>query len=425
MTALLMIGSIVLLVAVLGAVAWGARRWQLHPEVARKTIHVGLGLYCLTLPALFDRTGPVLGICGMAVILLLAARAAKQRHAGLGAGLHGVARESYGELLFAISVALLFVFGHRNLVTYLVPLAILTLSDAAAALVGIRYGHARFRVEEGVKSLEGAAIFLLTAWIITMSLLLDFSEAPRLNVIVLGGLIALYGTLVEAQSWRGWDNFFVPMAIHMVLSNNLEAPPSLLLEGAGIGIAGLAAMLLLRRRLGLDAHAAGFMATVLATIGMASSTWNVVVPALALGCHLLARDPDDGLRPYPHLRLALVMVLLAFAWYLFGVLTPYPTVYAFNVSFAALGLALLGSRGRIWLALAMVPVFWVAVAARWLLQAPAPPFDAANMEMRLCILLLAAAVPSAARRLSWRIAGEGLGLLALAAGGATLRSLLW
>ena len=425
MTAILMIGSILLLVAMLGGVAWIARRWRLHPEVARKTIHVGLGLYCLTLPALFDRPGPVVGICGMAVVLLLAVRAAKQRNAGLGAGLHGVARESYGELLFAVSVALLFVFGHRNIVTYLVPLAILTLSDAAAALVGIRYGHARFRVEEGVKSLEGAAIFLLTAWIITMSLLLAFSDAPRLNVIVLGGLIALYGTLVEASSWRGWDNFFLPMAIHMVLSNNLDAPPWLLLEGAGIGTAGLAAMILLRKRLGLDAHAAGFMATVLATIGMASSIWNVIVPTLALSCHLLAREPEADRRPYPHLRLSLVMVLLAFAWYLFGVLTSYPTAYAFNVSFGAFGLALLANRGRLWLALTLVPVFWVAITVRSLFQTVYPPPDLANLEWRLVILMAAALLPAAARSLSWPIAGEGLGLLALAAGGATFRYLLW
>ena len=425
MTAILMIGSIVLLVAMLSGVAWFARRWQLHPEIARKTIHVGLGLYCLTLPALFDRPGPVLGICGMAVVLLLAVRAAKQRHAGLGAGLHGVARESYGELLFAVSVALLFVFGQGNLVTYLVPLAILTLSDAAAALVGVRYGHARFRVEEGVKSVEGAAIFLMTAWIITMCLLLGFSDAPRLNVIVLGGLIALYGTLVEASSWRGWDNFFLPMAIYMVLSHNLDAPPSLLLEGAAVGTAGLAAMILLRKRLGLDAHAAGFMATVLATIGMASSTWNVIVPALALGCHLVAREPDVERRPYPHLRLSLVMVLLAFAWYLFGVLTPYPTVYAFNVSFGAFGVALLASRGRLRLALALVPVFWVAVAMRSLFQTAYPPADLANMEWRLIVLTAAAVLPAAALSLSWPIAGEGIGLLALAAGGTTFRFLLW
>jgi dolichol kinase len=418
-------GSVLLLVAMLGAATWLARRADLHPEVARKMIHVGLGLYCMTFPAMFDEPAPVLEICGAALIILLGVRVAKARGTGLAGGLHGVARHSYGEILFAVSVALLFVLGHTEPVTYLVPLAILTLSDAAAAVVGVRYGRAHFRVAESYKTVEGAVIFFLTAWIITMILLLAFSSAPRLNVIVFGCLIALYGTLVEASSWDGWDNFFLPMAIFAVLQNNLEAPPTLLLEGAAIGAAALAATLLVRAFLGLDAHAAAFMATVLATIGMASSTWNVIVPALALACHLAVERSEKSLRSPPHLRLSLVMVLLAFTWYLVPHVTPYPTIGSFNLCFAAFGVALVAGRGRFLVALTLVPVFLGAMAIRPVLTADTALLNTPTLKLRVTVLLLAAILPAAARFVGRSLSYEGLGLAALGAGAVGLGFVVW
>jgi phytol kinase len=423
MSALLVALSLLLMVGLLASAALLSRRFGLHPEIARKAIHIGLGLYCLSFPLLFHRPGPVIVLCASAVMLMLVLRASRHRHSSLGAGLHGVARESYGELLFAISVALIFTLGHRQLVTYLLPIAILTLSDAAAALVGVRYGRMKFRIEGGYKSLEGAVIFLLTAWIISMCLLLIYSDASRLSVIVLGGLIAVYGTLMEGASWRGWDNFFLPVAIYLVLVHALGVPSVVLLETASISLVCWGAVLLAGPHLGLDRHAATFLTAVIATIGMVSSSWNIVLPITALLCHLASRDASHEVFS-SHLRFGLVLTILALAWYLIGALTTVPILYAFNTSFAALALGLLAVRGRTYAALAMLPGCWILIEARSLVGPGVTPTDVGSQLRLLGILILAVAAGVLGQRLRRPPPCEAVGAMSFAAGMAMLASVL-
>jgi phytol kinase len=423
MTVLLIALSLLLMIGLLATTAVITRRLGLHPEAARKTIHVGLGLYCLSFPLLFDRPGPVIVLCACAVILMLAVRGSRHRDSGLGAGLHGVARESYGELLFAVSVALVFTLGHRQLITYLLPIAILTLSDAAAALVGVRYGRVQFRIDGGYKSLEGAVIFLLTAWIISMCLLLMYSDASRLSVIVLGGLIAVYGTLVEGASWRGWDNFFLPIAIHTVLVHALGVPSAVLLESATISLACWGSVLLAGPHLGLDRHAATFLTAVIATIGMVSSPWNIVLPITALLGHVASRDGSRETFT-PHLRFGLVLMMLALAWYLIGELTSLPILYAFNTSFGALALGLLAARGRTYTALLMLPVCWILIEARSLVGPGLTPTDASSELRLLAVLAVALAAGAVGHRLRRPPPCEGVGVISFAAGATMLAAVL-
>jgi phytol kinase len=411
--------SLLLLFGLLGVAAYFGRLLGWHPEVTRKTVHVGLGLYCLTFPMLFDRAWPVILICAAALLLLFGLRMVRDRRAGLGAALHCVGRESYGELLFAVSVALVFTLGHWQPVTYLVPIAILTLSDAAAALVGVRYGRLQYRVEGGYKSIEGAVTFMLTAWIIAMCLLLLGSDASRLSVIVLGCLIAAYGTLVEGASWRGWDNFFLPVAIHTVLVHALYVPVPLLATGAAVSLSCWAAVLLIGPRLGLDRHAATFLTAVIATIGMVSSPWNIGLPMVALLGHLFSRSAATE-NSAPTLRIALVLMMLALAWYLVGRFTAFPILYGFNTSFAALAVGLLAVRGRMYAALAVLPVCWLLIEARSRVGPGWIPTDVGSQLRLLGVLTAVLALGALSHRLRRPAPCEGLGILSFAAGVALL-----
>jgi hypothetical protein len=48
-------------------------------------------------------------------------------------------------------------------------------------------------------------------------------------VIVLSFLIAGFCALVEADSWRGLDNLFVPIGAHLLLARHLGTDPIALL----------------------------------------------------------------------------------------------------------------------------------------------------------------------------------------------------
>jgi len=56
--------------------------------------------------------------------------------------------------LLALAVGTAFFLADGNAILYMLPIATLTLADAAAALTGSHYGRKFFTIEEGQKSIE-------------------------------------------------------------------------------------------------------------------------------------------------------------------------------------------------------------------------------------------------------------------------------
>lgn len=193
------------------------RRWRMHPELARKLFHVGGGLAGLSLPWLFTEVWPVLAITASLTAALIAMRRVRQLRTGLGRVLGGIERFSLGELCFPVSVCTVYLACHEEILLYSVPILILTFADAGAALVGIRYGSLHYRTLDGVKTIEGSAAFFLLAFLSAyLPILLWAGEggaAPFLIALTVGVLI----TVVEAVSWAGLDNLFVPVSSFLLL----------------------------------------------------------------------------------------------------------------------------------------------------------------------------------------------------------------
>ena len=104
----LIIASIALLLGIMAAVRALARRYGWSPELQRKCIHIATGLYALTLPLTFSATWPVLVLAAVSLAVMLILRLPRFAREGLGSTLHGVERESYGELLLVLAVGFLF-----------------------------------------------------------------------------------------------------------------------------------------------------------------------------------------------------------------------------------------------------------------------------------------------------------------------------
>lgn len=384
--------SLGLLLGLLGLVGALARHQGWDAEWARKAIHISLGLYCLSFPWLFDGPGPVVLVCGLALAALTAIRLNRALRDGLGHGLLGVARHSYGEMLFAAAVAVTFAltFGlHPGpKVAYLLPIAILTLSDAAAALVGSHYGRQRFRVADGGKSWEGVAIFFLTAWVLAMILLLLASPADRLSVVVLGAVIAAYGSLVEATSWRGLDNLFVPLALNLLLIHHLNTDPGWLALAALGFLLPLAIALHQVRQRGIDPHGVCFLATSLATIALASHVWMALPALLLLPC--LALRPDNEAAR----RLGLAILALGLGWYLLNQLAGIGTLHGYTTSLLALAALILAGAGGSGWRWGVLPVIWAAGQV-------AAVSDYGGLHLSMPVQLLTLAGPALLIGLGW------------------------
>ena len=222
-------------------------RRGLEPEVARKGIHITMTVVALVLPWLFDGDGPVLLLAGLAVAAMLAVRLVPALRASIGGVLHTVGRQSLGDVAFPIAVCVLYLLASESPVLYAIPLLLLGLADSAAALIGTSHGLARYATVEGQKSREGSVVFAAVAFLSVHVPLLLFTPTGRLESLLVALIVATLATIVEAVSWRGLDNLFVPLGTYAVLLRLLTFPTPIL-AGHVIVLVGLVAVAALLRR---------------------------------------------------------------------------------------------------------------------------------------------------------------------------------
>ena len=122
-------------------------------------------------------------------------------------------RKNWGVFYFSASFTLLiYLFPNQpDLVFY--PMIILALADGFAAVIGSKFGKNKYSLNGDVKSIEGSVVFFLFS-------LFSFIVAPKLlhfvelAVPIQSALfISVFLTLLEAQSRKERDNFWVPLAV--------------------------------------------------------------------------------------------------------------------------------------------------------------------------------------------------------------------
>jgi phytol kinase len=193
------------LALLVGGIGMLARRFAWDAEAARKVSHVAVGLAVLPLPWLFANDLPVVVLALTACAGLLALRAVPVLRERFGRALHGIARPSIGEFAFVGGVALAFALAHDNPAAYVAAILTLAFGDAAAALVGRRFGRHRFAVGHARKSFEGSCAFFAVAVVICVLI------PGAASVAAVAGF-ALATTLAEAFAGDGLDNAAIPVA---------------------------------------------------------------------------------------------------------------------------------------------------------------------------------------------------------------------
>lgn len=327
---LLAIPGLMLLVRILG------QRFGWNPEVSRKLVHVATGTLALTFPLLFSNPLPVLVLLGVAIPLMFAIRTGLL--GGLGAALHGVQRQSYGEIYLALAIAITFLRAEEQPVLYVLPILVITLSDTAAALIGTAYGRQRFRVEGGAKSVEGVVVFFVVTWLASLIVLVLMSDAAPLNLVLISMLLAAFCALVEADSWRGLDNLFVPIGAFLLLSRYLGSSPAELAASAAVLLLFLGGVLALAHILRLPPQAARAYAILLFLILSIVSLHNVLLPALAIVAHLAARTCRPCHSNRADFDLLFVAAMVSLFWMFVGDASYRSVISLFNLTFAGAAL---------------------------------------------------------------------------------------
>ncbi len=177
------------------------------PELSRKAVHFMGGAGSLLFPFVVGSPITVMVIAVVFSGFFFIAKRGNFLHC-----LGKVTRKSSGSEYYPIAVFLLFYVCQDRLWLYITSILILSVADAAAALIGTRYGRIHYDVgENDKKSLEGSFVFwILTFQAIQIPLLL-MTDLPRATCILSALLVSLLLTGIEAISIKGTDNLFVPL----------------------------------------------------------------------------------------------------------------------------------------------------------------------------------------------------------------------
>jgi phytol kinase len=181
-------------------------------KITAKLLHISMGMLALSFPWIFSQASQVWILATVATLVLLALGLLRRLRTRKNDAASANQRKSYSIVCFPLAIATLFSLAEGQPLLYLIPLLILTFADSMAALVGFFYGSHHYQSPDGPKTIEGS----LTMFIITMSCVyttLDIGTSLNFQIILLIAFnLAIVITLVEAISWRGLDNFTIPVA---------------------------------------------------------------------------------------------------------------------------------------------------------------------------------------------------------------------
>ncbi len=337
-------GVMVALVTFLVSLRSLQRRFSLHPELTRKMVHVGMGLVTLSFPYLFHETWPVLILALSSVVLLISVRAYAPVQREFGSVLGGVGRASLGEIYFPVAVLTVFWLADGDKVLFLVPVLVLALADATGALIGVRYGLARYETDEGWKSWEGSLSFFVVAFLSTHIPVLLMTNTGRAESVLIGLSLALVIMLMEAISWRGLDNLFIPLTTFVLLKVYLSLSTWALTERFAVIIALVLAMLWWRRHTYLSRSAVIGGALVLYTSwGLGDWHWFLAPTMMLIGYTILCPEARAQSRSV-HTIHGVFCVAFASIFWLFlskslnctNLIYPYGVAYSAHLGMVAL-----------------------------------------------------------------------------------------
>ncbi len=180
------------------------RKSSLRAETTRTTAHVASAFAAAALPWVVSYNDIAIASAIFVPVL------AFSKTQNLFSAVHGVGRQTNGEIYFPIAVCLLAILFPKPL-PYVYGLLMMGAADAAANMVGSRYGRTRFTFGGGSKSYLGTATFTIVTLIIGAALFMLLAGKTLPDALALGLLIAVPLAAIEALLGDGADNLAVPL----------------------------------------------------------------------------------------------------------------------------------------------------------------------------------------------------------------------
>lgn len=193
---------------------WLYHKRKVEAELTRKLVHTVTGLLTLLFPPLLTSHWYVLLLCGSFLILLVASMKLNMLKS-----VNAVERITNGSLMYPVIVYGGFLVYHHfdQYVFYYLPILVLAICDPVASLVGRRFPIGKYRVFGQSKTLAGSFGFFASALVIGVFLLIGVEDYGVLFALAVATSVGVGAALVEAVTYKGYDNLTIPLAVHLIL----------------------------------------------------------------------------------------------------------------------------------------------------------------------------------------------------------------
>ena len=218
MTSLILIAIPVgLLLSVMGILSQIDSSHFIARELKRKALHISIGVAAISFPLFLREPWMITAAVGLVIVWLTLVRRLPFLRRHFGAVLHDVKRESLGDIYFAISIGGLLLLTQDEPILFVIPILILALADAFAAIVGKAFPIGPLAGVAKGKTAAGCITFFIVAFTVSSGALATFVDLPTTHILLLAAGLATTTCFVEAISRRGIDNLVVPGMAYLTL----------------------------------------------------------------------------------------------------------------------------------------------------------------------------------------------------------------
>jgi phytol kinase len=181
------------------------------PDLTRKIVHVGVGFWALPTALAFHSPGWA-AVCPLTFVFLNALSYRYRLMPVIEEEGRGSPGTIYFPLIFAGLILVLWPFGARA--ASVAGLYAMGFGDAAASVVGRRFGRHPYRIGRVTKSWEGSVALVVVGF---LAIVLGTSLlAPHRAVWIPSLGAAIAAAVAEAPAGHGLDNLTVPIAAAFV-----------------------------------------------------------------------------------------------------------------------------------------------------------------------------------------------------------------
>lgn len=184
---------------------------RLRGESARKLIHIVVGSYVAFWP--FFISFEMIQLISAAFLLVVAV----SLKLNIFKSIHGVTRQTWGEVLFAVGIGLMAVLTDEPWI-FAACILHLSVADGLAALTGLTWGEkTTYTINGHKKSLVGTGVFWLCSLVITAVAIyhLPYLQLESRNLLL---WLPLATAFTENVSFGGTDNVLVPLIVYLGLT---------------------------------------------------------------------------------------------------------------------------------------------------------------------------------------------------------------